>query len=169
MTLEPTFSLTPRSSYFYSADDYQARTWVHGVSFLPKYSASNRYSFDLQHAQDEVLLPAAMAGDPSVDYSPWSNRRRVPHVHLFFDLRSFGINKELALVFGFDAISESRLLIFSDAGQLSDETLAVGDDQFLIEIESLETNLSLYFIHAQKAGSSSGGSWFFRGVTGYVI
>ena len=169
MTLEPTFALTPRSSYYYSASDYQARIYVNAVSFSPKWYDTYRYSFDHQHAQDEVYFYHYTAVDPSVDYSSWSNRRRVPHVRLHFNLTSFGTQKELALVFGFDPINESRLMIFSDAGQLSDETLLVGDNQFLMEIESLETGLNLYFIHAQRAGSSSGGEWFFRGVTGYVI
>ena len=89
-------------------------------------------------------------------------------MQLYFNLTSFGTQKELALVFGFDADTESRLLIFSDAEQLGDETLAVGDNQFLLEIESLGS-LYLYFIHAQRAGFLYGGRWFFRGVTGYVI
>lgn len=39
MTLEPTFALTPRASYFYSATDYQARIYIYGTLFGPKYSA----------------------------------------------------------------------------------------------------------------------------------
>ena len=140
-----------------------------GVSFLPKFYNNYRYSFDHQHAQDEAFFYYAMAADPSVDYSNWQNRRRVPSVYLYFDLTSFGAQKELALVFGFDALSESRLLIFSGAGQLGDEPLLVGDNQFLMESQSLETSLSLYFIHAQRAGINFGGSWFFQGVTGYVV
>lgn len=169
MTLEPTFALTPRSSYFYSASDNLALAHVFGVSLLSKYSDGYRNSFDNQHAEDEAFFYGGTAADPSVDYSSWSNRRLVPHVMLFINLTSFGAQKELALVFGFDATSGSRLLIYSDAGQLSDETLAVGDNQFLLEIESLETYLSLYFIHASEAGSDYGGNWFFQGVTGYVI
>jgi len=65
-------------------------------------------------------------------------------VHLYLNLASFGTQKELALVFGFDAIStNARLLIFSAAGQLGDETLAIGDNQFLMEIESVDTSLNL--------------------------
>jgi hypothetical protein len=48
----------------------------------------------------------------------------------------------------------------------ADETDVVifvyGDNQFLLEIESLDLPLNLYFIHA-------GGYWFFRGLSGYVV
>jgi hypothetical protein len=37
-----------------------------------------------------------------------------------------------------------------------------GDNQFLLEIDSLSQWINLYFIHA-------GGSWFFKGLTGYLI
>ena len=168
MSLVPTFSLTPRSSYFYSGLHTRAQLAVRGVTCYPNFYANYRYSFDHQHAQDELYFHSHMAVDSSVDYSIYNNRRRVPHALLNFDLGSFGAQKELALVFGFDALSESRLLIFSDAEQLADETLEVGDNQFLMEIESL-AGLNLYFIHAQKPGSSYGGDWFVRGVTGYVI
>ena len=39
MTLEPTFALTPRASYFYSATDYQASIYIYGTLLGPKYSA----------------------------------------------------------------------------------------------------------------------------------
>jgi hypothetical protein len=56
------------------------------------------------------------------------------------------------------------VLVYSDAqpGLLSDQRLYYGDNQFLLEIESLEHVLNLYFIHA-------GGSWYFRGLSGYVV
>jgi hypothetical protein len=93
----------------------------------------------------------------------------VPHVELSFNLTAYGDLKELALVFGFDATGESRLLIFSDAEQLGDEVLTPGDNQFLLEIEGLDQPLHLYFVHVDRAGLSTGGSWFSRGVTGYVV
>jgi hypothetical protein len=118
MTLQPTFSLGPRSSRFALTGNYRARSSVHGVSFFPRYDQHYRYSFDHQHADDELFFCNHTAADPSVDYSYWSNRRRVPHVELFFDLTSFGTQKELALVVGFDVVTESRLLVFSDASVL---------------------------------------------------
>jgi hypothetical protein len=56
---------------------------------------------------------------------------------------------------------------FSETGpKRADETDVVifvyGDNQFLLEIESLDLPLNLYFIHA-------GGYWFFRGLSGYVV
>ena len=170
MTLEATFSLTPRSSYFFVANDTQARiAAVQNVNFYAKVSASYRYSFDNQHAQDELFFQTYSAVDPSVDYSNYQNRKGVSLVRLYCNLASFGTHKELALIFGFDAVTESRLLIFSDAEQLGDEVLNVGDNQFLIVSEGLETPLNLYFIHADSATKSIGGGWFFRGVTGYVV
>lgn len=116
-----------------------------------------------------MLFQAYSAVDPSVDYSIYQNRKGVSLVRFYCNLASFGTHKELALIFGFDAISESRLLIFSDAEQLGDEVLNVGDNQFLIVSEGLDTTLNLYFIHAHRAAASSGGSWFFQGITGYVV
>ena len=37
-----------------------------------------------------------------------------------------------------------------------------GDNQFLLEIESLDLPFFLFFIHA-------GGNWFFTGLSGYVV
>ena len=170
MTLEATFSLTPRDSFFQGdKDTYAQIRRVQGVNFLGKEYTSHRYSFDHQHAEDELLFHAVTAVDPSVDYTAYGNRRAVPFVHLFCTLASFGTHKELALIFGFDAISESRLLIFSYAEQLGDEVLNVGDNQFLIVSESLESDLDLFFIHARRDGASTGGSWLFQGFTGYVV
>jgi hypothetical protein len=74
-------------------------------------------------------------------------------------------HKQLALIFGFDVQFSSfpgRVLVYSDAGLIKDQTLAYGDNQFLLEIESLDLGFYLYFIHA-------GGHWFFRGLSGYVV
>ena len=73
----------------------------------------------------------------------------------------------LALIFGFDVLYNTlpgHVLVYSDAGLLSggDQTLVYGDNQFLLEIESLDLPFNLYFIHA-------GGYWFFRGLSGYVV
>jgi len=169
MSLTPTFELTPRESYSWSASDQWAYCSVLGMTLLPRYNAAYRSSLDQQHANDEAFFYPYAAADPSLDYAVWNNRRLVPHVELRFNLSAFGTQKELALVFGFDALTESRVLIYSNAEQLGDETLAVGDNQFLMEVESLDTQLSLYFIHANRIGSSNGGWWFFQGITGYVI
>jgi hypothetical protein len=145
-----------------------ARLHVYGADLLYKYNDTYRYSFDHQHGNDELYFNANFASDATLDYSVWANRRLTRHLQLQYNLSSFGANKELALVFGFDAISESRLLIHTSAGLLEDVTLVPGDNQFLMEVESLDT-LSLYFIHSRLDGSSYGGSWFFKGITGYVI
>ena len=79
-----------------------------------------------------------------------------------------GEQKELALVFKFEAISESRILIFTQAGLLGDVTLIPDDNQFLMEVESLDY-LGLYFIHSCREGSSVGGNWYFKGINGYVV
>jgi len=55
----------------------------------------------------------------------------------------------------------ARVLVYSNAGLLQDQTLVYGDNQFLLEIESLDQPL-LAFIHA-------GGWWFFTGLSGYVV
>ncbi len=76
------------------------------------------------------------------------------------------VQKQLALIFGFDVnpatAINGRVLIYSDAGLISDQILLPGDNQFLIEIESIKYPISLYFIHA-------GGYWFFKGLSGYVV
>jgi len=169
MPLEPTFALTPRNSYVVSSNpNYNARLPIFGADIFPNYNENFRYSFEHQYAEDELYFHNSFAADPMLDYTDFSNRKKAPHVQLFYNLSSLGANKELALIFGFDAVSESRLLIFSNAGLLDDEILNTGDNQFLIEIESLNS-LNLYFIHSQRAGSSYGGNWFFKGITGYVV
>ena len=57
---------------------------------------------------------------------------------------------------------EGRVLVYSNAGLLQDQTLVYGDNQFLLEIESLDLPFQLNFVHA-------GGDWFFRGLSGYVV
>jgi hypothetical protein len=54
------------------------------------------------------------------------------------------------------------VLVYSDAGLLKDQQLVYGDNQFLLEVESLELSFMVHFIHA-------GGNWFFRGLSGYVV
>jgi len=56
----------------------------------------------------------------------------------------------------------ARVLVYTDAGLLQNLQLVYGDNQILLEVESLDQPVSLYFIHA-------GGGWFFRGLSGYVV
>jgi hypothetical protein len=73
--------------------------------------------------------------------------------------------KQLALIFGFDIPLSSdpgRVLVYSNAGLLKDQQLVYGDNQFLLEIESLDQPFNPYFIHA-------GGYWYFTGLSGYVV
>ncbi len=168
MSLNPNFELTPRNSYFSASGSEWARLMIHGPVFWPRYYDAYRQSFDKQHENDELFFYTVDAADPAVDYSLWNNRRGESYINLQYDLSSFGANKELALVFGFDATQQSRVLVYSSAAQLDDVTLEVGDNQFLLEVETVDL-LYLYFVHARHDGSNYGGSWFFRGITGYVI
>jgi len=159
--LDATFTLTPRSPFFYKSPRDQAELFCYGADFsyigptdLSSLYASNRFYFD-----------SFFAGDPNLDYSRWGNRTKAPYLMSFIDLRDYGIaHKQLALIFGFDvqAGSYGRVLVYSDAGLLHDQNLVYGDNQFLLEIESVDQPLFLYFIHA-------GGSWFFKGLSGYVV
>jgi hypothetical protein len=159
--LDATFTLTPRSPWYWNTLHNQAEFFCYGADFtyvspadLSSLYASNRFFFD-----------AAFADDPNLDYTQWTNLKRARHLDLFVDLRDYGSQKQLALIFGFDVLFNTvngRVLVYSDAGLLSDQTLVYGDSQFLLEIESLDLPLNLYFIHA-------GGYWYFRGFSGYVV
>ena len=168
MPLEATFSLTPRKSYYGVASDQWAELKIQGVYFYPKYNDVYPYCFDNQHWGDKLLFRNSNAADPGLDYTNPNNLLHAPNVMLDYNLSSLGTTKELALVFSFEAVSESRLLIFTHDGLLGDETLVHGDNQFLMEVETLD-HLSLFFIHTRLDGSSYGGLWFFKGISGYVV
>ncbi len=168
MPLEATFSLTPRESFYSVHTNQMAELTIQGADFYPKYNEFYPFSFDKLHADDRLYFSGLNTADPTLDYTVYDNRRMTPHIQLHYDLSLLGTHKELALVFSFEAQTESRLLIFTDDGLLSDETLVVGDNQFLVEVEALDA-LYLYFIPAHLASSNSGGSWIFKGVTGYVV
>ncbi len=168
MSLTANFELTPRNSFFSNSAYETARLYMFGPGFYPRYSSAYRLSFDKQHEDDEAYYHREIAADPNVDFTNWLERMRVPHIILYYNLSTFGNYKEMALVFGFDATSQSRILVYSNSEQLADILLEPGDNQFLMEIESVDA-MSLYFIHARKAGSEYGGRWFFRGITGYVV
>jgi hypothetical protein len=160
--LDATFTLTPRSPFYYMSAHNQAVLFCYGADFtyvcpadLSSLYASNRFYFD-----------AAFAGDPNLDYTQWANRKKARFLMPVIDLGDYGAaQKQLALIFGFDVPYSSvdgRVLVYSDAGLLQDQKLVYGDNQFLIEIESLDLPLALYFIHV-------GGYWFFRGISDYVV
>jgi hypothetical protein len=160
--LDATFTLTPRTPLYWSSVHNQAVLFCYGADFayigptdLSSLYTTNRFFFD-----------AAFASDPNLDYTQWTNRKKTQALWCSIDLRDYaGAQKQLALIFGFDVFYSTlngRVLVYSDAGLLSDQTLVYGDNQFLLEIDSLDLPLTLYFIHA-------GGYWFFKGISGYVV
>ena len=107
----------------------------------------------------------SFAADPNLNYATWLNRKKARQLLLFMDLGNYGAQKQLALIFGFDVLYSGipgRVLVYSDAGLLQDQQLAYGDNQFMLELESVDQPLRLYFIHA-------GGYWYFKGLSGYVV
>jgi hypothetical protein len=117
------------------------------------------------YATNQFFFSNVFAADPSVDYTNWDNLRRARFLEAFIDLSDYaGAGKELALVFGFNVpySINGRVLVYLDGGLLHDQTLAVGDNQFMLLIESIDQPLNLYFVHV-------GGSWFFKGLSGYVV
>jgi hypothetical protein len=159
--LDATFTLTPRSPYYRSANN-EAELYCNGADFwplspndLPSLYASDRFFFD-----------RGFAADPNLDYTQWANLKKTRFLTSWINLQDYGTaHKQLALIFGFDVAYRSvdgRVLVYSDAGLLQDQTLVYGDNQFLLEIESLDLPFNLFFIHAD-------GYWFFRGISGYVV
>jgi hypothetical protein len=167
MPLEQAFSLTPRDSFFRSGPGDYAGVSTYCTVQLPMYTPISRASFDHQHVLDELYFYKMTAGDPTVDYTQPYHRKRVPRVQLAYNLSSFGPNKEVALTFRFDAISESRVLVCMENELVGEEILHVGDNQFLIEVEST-ARLLLQFLHVNRDGFGSGGNWFFQGIDGYI-
>src|SRR5262249_17259357 len=117
--------------------------------------ASNRFYFN-----------GSFGCDPNLDYAQWANLKKARYLVSYISLLGYAAaNKQLALIFGFDVLyswSPGRVLICSNASLLKDQELAYGDNQVLLEIESLDTGFYLYFLHAS-------GYWFFRGLSGYVV
>ena len=160
--LDATFTLTPRYPLYWKALRNQAELVCYGADFsyigptdLTSLYTSNRFFFD-----------GAFASDPTLDFSQWTNRKKARFLDAFIDLRDFaGSNKQLALVFAFDVMFSTiggRVQVYSDAGLIKDQAIAYGDNQFMLEIESVDQWLNLYFIH-------TGGYWFFKGLSGYVV
>lgn len=137
-----------------------AGVFCHGVdfSFISPLDLSTLY------ANDQFFFSGHFAANPALNYSTWNNRKKTRFLDLTCRLQDYGPHKQLALVFGFDIYGavNGRVLVYSDAGLLHDQLLVKGDNQFLLEIDSVALPINLYFIHA-------GGFWLFKGITGYVI
>jgi len=161
--LDATFTLTPQSPRYAGSYNNYAYLYCYGADFHI-YSPMNLSSL---YASNRFFFLDGFGGDPNLDYAQWDNRKKAQFLQCSINLVGYpwGANKQLALIFGFDVQYDSlpgRVLVYSDAGSLKDQQLVYGDNQFLLEIESLDLGLDLYFIHA-------GGNWFFRGLSGYVV
>jgi len=155
--LDATFTLTPRSP-FYAGVNQWSLLWCFGADFYASYPTD----FSSLYSADRLYFDTYTAGDPNIDYAQWINRRRVPFLGFNADLSALGTAKQLALIFGFEVAYSGRVLVYTDAGLISDQTLTATDSQFLLEIELPSQSFTVYFIHA-------GGNWFFKGLSGYVV
>ena len=159
--LDATFTLTPLSPYFTDGSNNVAVLSCYGADFW--FSVED---FSSLYASNCFLFDESFAADPNLNYAQWANRKRAQSLLSYISLLGYaGANKQLALIFGFEVLytsSPGRVLVYSDAGLLKDQALAYGDNQFLLEIESLDLPLVLYFIHA-------GGYLLFTGLSGYVV
>ena len=160
--LEATFTLTPKSPGYSDALHNRALIYCHGADFQTGFGTV--VDFSSLYASNRFYFAGSFAANPDLDYTQWANLKTARHLFCYIELPSFAAaQKQLALIFGFDVPSAvGRVLIYSNAGLVKDQPLAYGDNQFLLEIESLDLPIRLYFIHA-------GGSWFFRGLSGYVV
>jgi len=160
--LDATFTLTPRSPVYFNSPRNQALLVCYGADF----SYTSPTDLSSLYASDRFFFTSSYAADPNVDYTQWANLKKTRYLYSFINLQGYAAaNKQLALIFGFDVLFSSmpgRVFVYSDAGLLKDQQLVYGDNQFLLEIESLDQALFLYFVHA-------GGYWFFRGLSGYVV
>jgi hypothetical protein len=162
--LEATFTLTPLSPLYLDPlnNNNYADLCCYGADFL------NSSPLDLSslYASNRFYFHTSFGCNPNLDYTQWDNLKKTQFLFSGINLQSYATtNKQLALIFGFDVMYSGlngRVLVYSDAGLLQDQQLVYGDNEFLLEIESLDQELDLYFIHA-------GGNWFFRGLSGYVV
>lgn len=158
--LDATFTLTPRSPVWQGNPPNESLLFCFGADFFP-------WSFDYStlYGADSLYFDSSTASDPNVDYRQWPNRRHTARLEAYVNLGGYGNMKQLALIFGFNiptAAGSGRVLVYTDSGPISDQTLASGDNQFLLEIQSLANPFYLYFVHV-------GGSWIFNGLSGYVV
>jgi hypothetical protein len=160
--LDATFTLTPRSPYYSDTLNNSASLYCRGADFW----AGSPADFSSLYASNRFFFDPTFASDPKLDYTQWANRKQARFLSCSINLQGYAAaQKQLALIFGFDVwlpAFPGRVLVYSDAGLLRDQQLVYGDNQFLLEIESLDLPFQLYFIHA-------GGLWFFRGLSGYVV
>ena len=160
--LDATFTLTPRSPEYSDVSGYASLS-----CFGTDAGPPSPWDFSSLYASNRFAFEDNSAADPSLDYAQFGNRNKTRFLAAWIDLGNYAAaNKQLALIFGFDVFYTSnpggRVLVYSDAGLLQDQFLFSHDNQFLLEIDSLDLPLYLYFIHANH-------SWFFRGISGYVV
>ena len=159
--LEATFTLTPKSPFYWDTVDKRASLYCYGADFW-----AGSTDFSSLYVSNQFFFDDHFAADPNLDYTQWANLKRTQYLNCFIDLNAYAAaNKQLALIFGFDVLLsgfDGHVLVYSNAGLLQDQKLMYGDNQFLLEIESLDLPLYLFFIHA-------GGFWFFNGLSGYVV
>jgi hypothetical protein len=158
--LDATFTLTPRSPYYSGTHNDYAFLMCFGADFWP----SSPNDLSSLYASNRFFFDPNFASDPNLDYTQWANLQKAQYLSCHIALQSYaGTPKQLALIFGFDVLTvDARVLVYSLGGLLQDLTLVAGDNQFLLEIESLDYDLFLYFIHA-------GAGWYFKGLSGYVV
>jgi hypothetical protein len=124
---------------------------------------SDPLDFSSLYASNRFFFLDNCGADPNLDYRQWSNRKTTQYLDSFINLSGYAAaHKQVVLIFGFDVLHEGingRVLIYTNAGLLKDQELAYGDNQFLLEIESLDAGFHIYFIHVS-------GHWFFRGLSG---
>jgi hypothetical protein len=158
--LDATFTLTPRSPVY---SDVSLRNYAFLFCLGADFWYTSPLDFSSLYQSNRFFFDEGFAADPNLDYAQWTNRNKTQFLLSVFELSNAG-NKQLALIFGFDVRSSApgRVLVYSDKGLVTDQQLIYGDNQFLLEIESLDQTFNLYFIHA-------GGDWFFRGLSGYLV
>jgi len=160
--LNATFTLTPTSPYasWSFLSHWYAALDCYGADFLATPGTTN---FPTLYNTNCFYFDTSTAADPTTpNYMNWAYRKGVPFLQLSFDLTTFGAARQLALIFQFSAPTGGRVQIYNDAVLLHDQTLASGDSQLLLEIDTLTSPVYLYFVHA-------GGSWFFKGISGYLV
>src|SRR5215469_1885702 len=118
--LDATFTLTPRSPSYYAARGQSGELYCLGADFLPYGS----FDFSSLYSADSFYFNGSTAGDPAIDYSKFHNRMRVPFLEFAADMTGYGTAKQLALIFGFQALTMSgigRVLVYTDAGLISNQ------------------------------------------------
>jgi len=159
--LDATFTLTPTAPTFVDAQQNYGTLTCFGTDVL----SFGPYDLSSDYAENQFLFWTVFAADPKADYSDWNNRIKTRFLEVELNLTAVpdAANRQLVLICAANAPlgGDAEVLIYSDAGLIKQQTIAVGDNQFVLEIESLAQPINLYFIHA-------GGSWLFNGISGYV-